>query len=327
MIDFRYHLVSLVSVFLALAVGIALGAGPLKESIGTTLTSQVQQLAQEKDDLRNQLDAADKGLTSRDDFDTAIMPTLIGGQLAGQSVAIVSLPGVDSSVGDSLVDAITTAGGTVSGRISVGGAWVDPDRSSNRQKVVTDLAKEVPSALIPAGTTDVQLSDLLAEALVSRSAASARSTTVTAAILDALGSAKLIDVKGKISSLSGAALVLAPENPVASGKIQPTPDSSPQPSSYLALATALDTVGGGAVVSGPTSAATGDGLVAAVRNDDTAKSHISTVDTGQTPMGVITAVLALREQFSGGTGAYGYQTGATDALPAVPGITPTSTGK
>ena len=40
MIDFRYHVVSLISVFLALAVGIALGAGPLKETIGDTLTGQ-----------------------------------------------------------------------------------------------------------------------------------------------------------------------------------------------------------------------------------------------------------------------------------------------
>ena len=31
LIDFRYHLVSIVSIFLALAVGIVLGAGPLKE--------------------------------------------------------------------------------------------------------------------------------------------------------------------------------------------------------------------------------------------------------------------------------------------------------
>ena len=44
MIDFRYHIVSLISVFLALAVGIALGAGPLKETIGDTLTGQVEQL-------------------------------------------------------------------------------------------------------------------------------------------------------------------------------------------------------------------------------------------------------------------------------------------
>ena len=52
MIDFRYHVVSLISVFLALAVGIALGAGPLKETIGDTLTGQVEQLRQEKDALR-----------------------------------------------------------------------------------------------------------------------------------------------------------------------------------------------------------------------------------------------------------------------------------
>ena len=56
MIDFRYHVVSLISVFLALAVGIALGAGPLKETIGDTMAGQVQ-LATEKDALRTELDA------------------------------------------------------------------------------------------------------------------------------------------------------------------------------------------------------------------------------------------------------------------------------
>ena len=44
MIDFRYHLVSIASVFLALAVGIVLGAGPLKGTLGDTLASEVAQL-------------------------------------------------------------------------------------------------------------------------------------------------------------------------------------------------------------------------------------------------------------------------------------------
>ncbi|MDU2059289.1 MAG: copper transporter, partial [Dermabacter sp.] len=39
MIDFRYHLVSLVAVFLALAIGIVLGAGPLRDGVGQTLTA------------------------------------------------------------------------------------------------------------------------------------------------------------------------------------------------------------------------------------------------------------------------------------------------
>jgi len=59
-IDFRYHLVSIVSIFLALAVGIVLGAGPLQGSIGTQLTDQVGTLRQEKDTLRGQLDDAKK---------------------------------------------------------------------------------------------------------------------------------------------------------------------------------------------------------------------------------------------------------------------------
>ena len=61
MIDFRYHLVSIVSIFLALAVGIVLGAGPLKEDLGNTLTRELTQLRQDKTDLRGELTAAPAG--------------------------------------------------------------------------------------------------------------------------------------------------------------------------------------------------------------------------------------------------------------------------
>ena len=53
MIDFRYHIVSIVSIFLALAVGIVLGAGPLQNQLGTTLTKQVSNLRKESE-LNNQ---------------------------------------------------------------------------------------------------------------------------------------------------------------------------------------------------------------------------------------------------------------------------------
>ena len=60
MIDFRYHLVSIVSIFMALAVGIVLGAGPLKEDIGNTLTSEVKNLRADKAALRSDLDVAER---------------------------------------------------------------------------------------------------------------------------------------------------------------------------------------------------------------------------------------------------------------------------
>ena len=41
MISFRYHVVTLVSVFLALAVGIALGGGPLQGEVDDSLVGQL----------------------------------------------------------------------------------------------------------------------------------------------------------------------------------------------------------------------------------------------------------------------------------------------
>ncbi len=62
LIDFRYHLVSIVSIFLALAVGIVLGAGPLKGELGDTLNKEVAGLRQDKADLNQQLQEANAGI-------------------------------------------------------------------------------------------------------------------------------------------------------------------------------------------------------------------------------------------------------------------------
>ena len=42
-IDFRYHIVSIVAIFLALATGVALGAGPLKGTVDQSYISQAEQ--------------------------------------------------------------------------------------------------------------------------------------------------------------------------------------------------------------------------------------------------------------------------------------------
>ena len=52
MIDFRYHLVSLIAVFLALAVGVVLGAGPLDDPIGQTVESRADALSTSNNELR-----------------------------------------------------------------------------------------------------------------------------------------------------------------------------------------------------------------------------------------------------------------------------------
>ena len=323
MIDFRYHLVSLVSVFLALAVGIVLGAGPLKDSIGTKLNQQVEALRQERDVQRADLNTANAAVQHRDEFITTVTPSLISGQLTGRSVAIVTLPEVDGDLVDPLVDAITTAGGKVTGRISIGSRWTDPQQAAARTKLVNDLAAEIPPGTVAAADdVDARLDYLLAGALVSTGAGSIVETTGTTSstkskVLNAMKSAELIQIKGDVAGLAGGALVLAPAIPVDSGDaVKATPAQSAL-DSFVTLATALDTIGGGAVVTGPASSATNGGLLTEVRKDNTAKARVSTVDSGSSPMGVVAAVLALREQLSGGSGAYGFGDGVNDPLPAL----------
>ena len=287
MIDFRYHLVSLVSVFLALAVGIVLGAGPLKESIGNQLTVQVEKLRQEKDDLRTNLDTATDSLDHRDDFVTTVSPMLISGQLSGRSVVLVTLPGVEDEALDPLSEAIISAGGTVTGTVSIGGAWTEAQQVGKRAEVVSALASELPAGSAGTAEVDVRLAQLLARSLVSPTGAPGNGDPEK--VLDELRSAELIGIKKDVAGLASAALVLAPALPVTgTDQVAPTPDSDAV-AAYLDLATQLDEIGGGAVVTGPASSATAGGVLAAVRKDSEAKSRVSTVDTGSQPAGVVTA--------------------------------------
>ena len=53
MIDFRYHLVSLIAVFLAVALGIIIGTTALNEPILTDIEGQVAELEEDKRSLED----------------------------------------------------------------------------------------------------------------------------------------------------------------------------------------------------------------------------------------------------------------------------------
>ena len=112
-IDFRYHLVSIVSIFLALAVGIVLGAGPLKEDLGNTLTRELTQLRQDKTGLRADLTAAQRGIGARDTWAEQVSPRVVAGTLTGKTVAVVVAPGADGGVVKDTVATLAAAGAKV----------------------------------------------------------------------------------------------------------------------------------------------------------------------------------------------------------------------
>jgi len=90
---------------------------------------------------------------------------------------------------------------------------------------------------------------------------------------------------------------------------------------YVQLVRALEGAGSGEVVvakSNPLDGTKSADMVAAVRKDSEAAKVISTVDDGDLPMGQGTLVLALAQEYTGGTGQYGL---ASDAKAILPDLT------
>lgn len=355
MIDFRYHLVSLVSVFIALAVGVVLGAGPLRGQIANQLNASVEQLRDEKNQLRSDLTVAVQALEYRDAFTEEVLPTLVASRLAGRTVALVILPEADQAGVEPLVRAVRQAGGTVTAQVELEASWTDPESEAERESASRRLSTVLQgSGLSP--DPDVALTRALVRpgvpTAVEGQAANSENDPLSERILDVLDGEGLLSVLQAPEAGAEQVVVLAPPvqleagtvelettnagevttpSPTASGGASPpaTPAPSTDPSSqpsvpapatltgWAALANQLDGAGRGCVVAGPASAATSSGLLTRIREDEDVSARVSTVDTFGAPMGDISTVMALQEQLLGQAGAYGFGDGASAILPEV----------
>src|SRR5919201_4613816 len=113
MFDFRYHALSLVAVFLALAIGILLGA-----TIGNSLVSDADKgirssLHADVINARNAANQAQSQLSQRDKIISSSLPMLVQGELSGQRIAIVATGSLPSSIESEVRQTVETAGGTV----------------------------------------------------------------------------------------------------------------------------------------------------------------------------------------------------------------------
>lgn len=314
-IDFRYHLVSIVSIFLALAVGIVLGAGPLKDDIGTSLTEQMAALRAEKTQLRTDLDTARRGTSARDTFVAALAPAIMKDQLAGKTVALVVAPGTDTGLVKNTTASLEAAGAKVGSTVTLTDAWADPENRTARNELATRLAALVQA---PLGASDL---DQLAATVLARSIlagtdrSTERLTSSAKAALEGLKSGDLVKVAPDQIAPSSSVVLLG--GPVKG--TQQVVDA--RLAAYVDLLRALDSGGSGAVVA--TESNTTDGtrsadLVAAVRKDSDAVKGASSVDDADLPIGQSTLVLALAQQYGGDQGQYGL---APDAKAVMPDIT------
>lgn len=322
MIDFRYHVVSLISVFLALAVGIALGAGPLKETIGDTLTGQVEQLRAEKDALRTELDGTTNALKDSESYIDASGPQLLDGALTGRRVAVVALGEVPENTRTALDQRLDQSGATVTAHVTLTDMWTDPDLRTFRQALVGYLTPYLDPAPPADAGVEADLAAALVQALVTADPANPDALSNDAGtLLDALSSSEngdnpLVTVADEVTMPADAIVVLAvPVEPVADGA---TPSPAPSDSvlaAQLAVLSAAQKMSTGAVLA---DGARGKGsLTDAILADGDLAAALTTVSGTDVVTGQINVPLALANRIAGVNGHYGFGDGETPLPPAV----------
>ena len=324
MIDFRYHLVSLISVFLALAVGIALGAGPLKETIGDTLTGQVDQLRTEKDDLRAQLDATSGDLSDSREYIDAAGPALLAGALEDRRVAVIALGDVPEGERTAIDDRLAQAGATVTAHAALTDAWYDPDLRSFRNALVGLLLENLDPAPADDATLDQQLAQALVQGLTGADPASPDSLTADATNVLAIlsqGDNPMITLEDPVVTGADAVVVLGvPTEPASQAVATPTPGADGDAdedvlAAQIAVLTAAQELSEGAVLA---DGQRGNGsLVDAVLSQDSLASTLTTVSGADEVTGQVSTPLALAARIAGTNGHYGFGDDETPVPPVV----------
>lgn len=305
MIDFRYHVVSIVAVFLALALGLFLGSTTLQGTVLDNLKGETKKTTDANKRLRAEVDDL-RGQISQDNaFVSAIQPYAVAGRLAGESVVLVSAPGVDNGDRKDVVAALTDAGATVSADIRLKDAWTDPRQDSLLDTLATRLASDTA---LPKGTGAERAAAQLASVLVSGSSGRTGALSDTVA---AYSEAQLLSTGDATPHPGTLAVVIGAQ----SGSTPPPPSAVTGEDDLLALARALDSAGAGTVLAAPLTTTGNGGLLAAARSDSAFTGHVSTVDSVDSPRGQVAVVFALAEELAGRSGSFGSGSGARAPLP------------
>jgi copper transport outer membrane protein MctB len=310
-IDFRYHLVSLIAVFLAVALGIVIGTTQLNQPILNDIRNQVTDLEQDKRSLEDRTQALQAEVDSAEAFQQAVAPALVGTTLAGRSVLLVT---TGAEIADETVEEVTAmvdeAGGAVSGVVELQPGYTDPSSQTSLQSYVTGSGRPAGIQLPENGDAGVLVGSLLAQVLMIPPGGPAPDSAALSSVLAGLTSLDVL-------TLDGASVVPADYAVVLTAGVPAGEDAEARTATLVELVTALDAAGSGAVVAGDQASAGETGLVGVVRADPELSAAVSTIDNIGTAVGRISSVLALGREAEGTSGKYGTGEGA-QPVPPVP---------
>lgn len=287
MINLRYHIVSIVAVFLALGVGILLGSAVLSGALIDRLESDISTARTQRNEAQDRADTLESDLNRSGDLIEALGPRVTGGVLVGTRVVFVSGE-TEPDWHAKVRKAITDAGAEDVGSIELTSKWA-LEKEADGDELVEAFGDVTISTAVPSDDGALRLGELLpglSEDLLSR--------------------------------LSDAGFVrAAPADPDTSFPptgVQVVVLGSPDQVPLSSLAVGASRVTG-------TLAAAGDvenlGPVGTLRERDDATARLATFDSADADPAGVGTVLALRAATDNTGGHFGRAPGLT-YLPAPP---------
>ena len=304
MISLRFHIVSITAVFLALAVGVLLGASGVSDRLLGAVVSRSEDLGGQVRDLTSQRDALAATQRGADEFAARIGPAAVRGLWQDRGVTVVGVGGAPADR-DAIVSLVGAAGGRVAGEVDLTPAVIDPARADQLRELTAQLLPA--GAQLPAATDTGTLAGGLLGGVLLGPGAKPDSRDAVLAGLTAAG----FVVPGPPPAPADLVVVLT-------GGALDGVDASESAAVTARLAAQLDRSGAGAVLAGRSGSADATGAVGVARADTGISAALSTVDDVDSGSGRVSAVLALREQLDGRAGRYG------DAVTAADGASPTA---
>lgn len=305
MIDFRYHLISIVAVFLALGIGILLGtslAEPLAEDIEKRLNSAEGTNAK----LQELIDELNDRIGAGEQFAEAARDHLVSGALSGQRVVLVTFDGTDGTFISTTENSIDEAGGQVVTRIRLTAAMGLKEGSEAAE--LTEIT----------GTDATEPDDVRAAALTLLGRRAAKSAS---GVPSRARDAEIAELDDFVSALEDAGFVevetgdgaVVPEGAefilLAGGEKRPDYDIA---SAQIALAAALSDEGVPVLAAEPENSVWR--VVDALRGAADVAATVVTVDSANSVTGQIALVFGLDCADEGVVGHYGRGEG-TEPLP------------
>jgi hypothetical protein len=313
MINFRFHLVSLIAVFLAMGLGILVGSTVVDQVIVDRLDHEISSVSHESNQLKSENSQLKDQVSKLDDF--LRKSSVYAGQqrLSAVPVVIIAEKGIDSAAVSTVLASVRAAGADVPGVLWLGDKWrLDAPQDLRALQTATGIAPGNVAASRVAALRE--LATRLTEPRPSRS-------RPRRDVVEPLRSAGFLDfTDGK-----RAALAAFPARSARVLVLTGTDSHLSATDTMVDFVQSLLTAGVPTVLGevydangGSASAPQRGAALEPVRGDPALAKQVTTLDDVELPQGALTAVISL-EQIAGGTvGHYGYGEGATEAIPALP---------